>query len=442
MMDREWEGGKKDERLYRKVRAEKQKRIREKYDRLKAFLGERSRRLWAANEAIAFGQGGIRAIAEALEMSPQTVIDGRRELMGEVESEDDDEPLPPGRQRRPGGGRKSLAEQQPGLVKAIEEIVDPATRGDPMTPLKWTSKSLIKISAELKQQGFQASTTAVSRILWEDLKYSLQGLKKTKEGAKQHPDRDAQFQYLSQQCKDFQQRGQPVISVDAKKKELVGDFKNGGREWQPQGKPERVRTHDFEDKELGKGLPYGVFDPNRNEGWVSVGVDHDTAEFAVSSIRNWWTRMGKTVYPDARELLITADAGGSNGYRPRLWKRELQKLADETGLALTVCHFPPGTSKWNKIEHRMFCHITANWRGRPLSSLEVIVNLIAGTTTQKGLSIQADLDPGTYEKGIRISEEEMSKLQLKPATFHGEWNYTITSRNAAAPQNNVQPLQI
>ena len=327
-------------------------------------------------------------------------------------------------------------------MKAIEEIVDPATRGDPMTPLKWTSKSLIKISAELKQQGFQASTTAVSRILWEDLKYSLQGLKKTKEGAKQHPDRDAQFQYLSQQCKDFQQRGQPVISVDAKKKELVGDFKNCGREWQPQGKPERVRTHDFEDKELGKGLPYGVFDPNRNEGWVSVGVDHDTAEFAVSSIRNWWTRMGKTVYPDARELLITADAGGSNGYRPRLWKRELQKLADETGLTLTVCHFPPGTSKWNKIEHRMFCHITANWRGRPLSSLEVIVNLIAGTTTQKGLSIQADLDPGTYEKGIRISEEEMSKLQLKPATFHGEWNYTITSRNAAAPQNNVQPLQI
>jgi hypothetical protein len=441
MMDREWEGGKKDERLYRKVRAEKQKMIREKYDRLKPFLDERGRRLWAGNEAVAFGQGGIRAVAEALEMSPTTVIDGSRELKGERGGKDAD-PLPPGRQRRRGGGRKRLSEQQPGLVKAIEAIVDAATRGDPMTPLKWTSKSLSKISGELKQQGWQASTTLVSRILREELKYSLQGLKKAKEGAKQHPDRDAQFQYLSQQCRDFQQRGQPVISVDAKKKELVGDFKNGGQEWQPQGKPELVRTHDFEDKELGKGIPYGVYDQGRNEGWVSVGVDHDTAEFAVSSIRNWWTRMGKTVYPDARELLITADAGGSNGYRPRLWKRELQKLADETGLTLTICHFPPGTSKWNKIEHRMFCHITANWRGRPLSSLEVIVNLIAGTTTQTGLNIQAALDRGVYEKGVRVSEDERSELQLKPADFHGEWNYTITSRNASVAQPNAHASEI
>jgi len=291
---------------------------------------------------------------------------------------------------------------------------------------------LAKIGEELKQQGFGASAPTISKILHKELKYNRQGLMKTKEG-KQHPDRNAQFEYLSQQCKDFQQRGQPVISVDAKKKEKVGDFKNGGREWQPQGKPELVRSHDFEDKQLGQSIPYGVYDTGRNEGWVSVGVDHDTAEFAVSSIRNWWTRMGKDVYPQARELLITADAGGSNSYRIRLWKRELQTFADETGLTLTICHFPPGTSKWNKIEHRMFCHITANWRGRPLSSLEVTVNLIAATTTRTGLSIQADLDLGTYEKGIRVSKDEMSKLQLKPANFHGEWNYTITSRNRAAP---------
>jgi hypothetical protein len=401
--------------------------LREKYERLKPFLDERSTRLWVANEAMAFGKGGVRAVAEALKVSPQTVIDGKKELNGE--REDEPEARWNRRQRRPGGGRKSLEQQQPGLIKAVEAIVDPATRGDPMTPLKWTSKSLLHIRAELQEQGFQASTTAISRILREDLKYSLQALKKSKEGAKQHPDRDAQFQYLSQQCRDFQQRGQPVISVDAKKKELVGDFKNGGREWQPKGNPDLVRTHDFEDKTLGKGIPYGVYDTSRNEGWVSVGVDHDTAEFAVSSIRNWWMRMGKTVYPNAQELLITADAGGSNGYRPRLWKRELQKLADETGLTLTICHFPPGTSKWNKIEHRMFCHITANWRGRPLSSLEVIVNLIAGTTTTKGLNIQADLDLGVYEKGIEVSDDEMSHVQLKPAIFHGEWNYTITSRN-------------
>lgn len=440
MVHREWEGSKKDERLYQKVRAEKQNRIRERYDWLKSFLDERSRRLWAANEAVAFGEGGIRAVAQALGMSPKTVMDGRRELKGD--GGDTPKKLSPGRQRRPGGGRKRLVEHQPEVVQAIEAIVDPATRGDPMTPLKWTSKSLSKIRAELKQQGWSASEKTVSRILSEDLKYSLQGLKKTQEGSKQHPDRDAQFQYLNQQCRDFQQRGQPVISVDAKKKELIGDFKNGGREWHPQGKPEPVRTHDFEDKQLGKGIPYGILDTGRNQGWVSVGVDHDTSQFAVSSIRNWWTHMGASAYPQARELLITADAGGSNGYRVRLWKRELQKLADDTGLTVTVGHFPPGTSKWNKIEHRMFCHITANWRGRPLSSLEVTVNLIAGTTTQKGLTIQAGLDLGSYEKGIEVSEEEMSRVQLKPADFHGEWNYTITSRNSASTQANVQTAQI
>lgn len=438
MIDREWEGGQKDERLYENVRREKLKMVQEKYERLKGFLDERSRRLWAANEAVAFGRGGIRGVAEALGMSTKTVHEGTRELKVKA----DNGAAAAGRQRRPGGGRKRLAEHDPALVKTIEAIVDPATRGDPMTPLKWTSKSLNKISAELQQQGWQVSPPTIGEILRKDLKYSLQGLKKTKEGSKQHPDRDAQFQYLSQQCREFQQRGQPVISVDAKKKELIGDFKNGGREWQPQGKPEPVRTHDFKDKELGKGIPYGILDTARNEGWVSVGVDHDTAEFAVSSIRNWWTRMGKTVYPQARELLITADAGGSNSYRTKLWKRELQKLADETDLILTVCHFPPGTSKWNKIEHRMFCHITANWRGRPLSSLEVIVNLIGATTTRKGLRIEAGLDLGTYQKGIEVSDQEMAELQLQPHDFHGEWNYTITSKNAGLEQPNVPGMQI
>jgi hypothetical protein len=431
VVESKWQGGRKDERLYSNVRLERQRVIREKYQRLRERLDERARRLWAGSEAIAFGRGGIRAVAEALEISPKVVIRGSRELKGEMPAEADGAPA---RQRRPGGGRKAKAKQEPGLVKAIETIVDPATRGDPMRPLKWTSKSLSKISDELKQQGWQASPPTISQILRKELKYSLQGQKKTKEGAKQHPDRDVQFQYLSQQCKDFQQRGQPVISVDAKKKEKVGDFKNGGREWQPVGKPEPVRSHDFEDKELGKSIPYGIYDQGRNEGWVSVGVDHDTAEFAVAAIRNWWTRMGKRVYPQARELLITADAGGSNGYRVRLWKRELQKLADEMGLTLTICHFPPGTSKWNKIEHRMFCHITANWRGRSLSSLEVAVNLIAGTTTKKGLAIEADLDLGTYNKGIQVTDDEMSKVQLKPADFHGEWNYTITCTSSVTQE--------
>ena len=427
-MESDWQGSKKDKRLYARVRAERQAVILEKYERLRPYLDERARRLWAGGEAISYGKGGIRAVAEVLGISQQVVIDGSRELRGETKA-GGPTAAKLGRQRRPGGGRKAKAKTEAGLVKAIEEIVDPATRGDPMRPLRWTSKSLEKIRGELKQQGWQVSAPTISQILRKDLKYSLQGQKKTKEGAKQHPDRDAQFQYLSQQCKDFQQRGQPVISVDAKKKEKVGEFKNGGREYQPKGKPELAPTHDFEDKELGKSIPYGIWDTSRNEGWVSVGVDHDTAEFAVASIQNWWTRMGKQVYPEARELLITADSGGSNGYRPRLWKRELQRFADETGLTLTVCHFPPGTSKWNKIEHRMFCHITANWRGRPLSSLEVIVNLIGSTTTKKGLKIQADLDLGAYPKGIEVSDDEMSNVCLKPADFHGEWNYTITSRN-------------
>ena len=342
-----WEGGDKDSRLYWKVRGEKQREIRARYDRLKPFLNERSRRLWAGNESLAFGRGGVRAVAEALGMSAQRVIEGRRELeRGACEPASGKKE----RQRRTGGGRKRWVDHQPEVMQAIEQIVDPATRGDPMAALKWSSKSLSKISQELKQQGWSVSEKTISRILYDDLKYSLQGLQKSKEGTRQHPDRDQQFQYLSRCCREFQERGQPVISVDAKKKELIGDFKNGGREWQPQGEPESVRVHDFEDKELGKGIPYGIYDTGRNEGWVSVGVDRDTAQFAVSSIRNWWWHMGQKVYPHAQELLITADAGGSNGYRVKLWKRELQKLANETGLRLMICHFPPSTPRTQSLK--------------------------------------------------------------------------------------------
>jgi hypothetical protein len=319
--------------------------------------------------------------------------------------------------------------KQPEIVKAIEAIVDPVTRGDPMAPLKWTIKSLKKIQEELARDGYKASPDSISKILREQLGYTLQALKKTREGSS-HEDRNAQFEHLNQKCKDFQDRRQPVISVDAKKKELVGDFKTAGQEWQPKGKPEEVRGHDFEDKELGKAIPYGVYDIGQNQGWVSVGINHDTAQFAVQSISSWWSQMGRPTYPDATELLITADSGGSNGYRTRLWKRELQRLADETGLAISVCHLPPGTSKWNKIEHRMFCHISQNWRGRPLISLETIVNLIANTQTRKGLTIQSALDRNNYEKGIKVSDEEMAGLRISPDSFHGEWNYSVHPRAA------------
>ena len=298
-----------------------------------------------------------------------------------------------------------------------------------MAPLKWTSKSLVKIREELGKNGYSISTTTISKILREDLEYSLQGLKKTKEGSS-HEDRNAQFEHLNRKCREFQDCHQPVVSVDAKKKELVGDFKNGGREWQPKGQPEQVRGHDFEDKELGKAIPYGIYDIGRNQGWVSVGTDHDTAQFAVQSIGSWWSQMGRQSYPDATQLLITADAGGSNGYRTRLWKYELQRLADETGLTISVCHLPPGTSKWNKIEHRMFCHITQNWRGRPLVSLEAIVNLIGDTRTSKGLTIRSELDQNAYEKGIKISDDEMGQLRIERDQFHGEWNYSIHPRTA------------
>ena len=425
----DWRDGKEGTlRLYWKVREERKQVIRGKYERLQPHLGERGARLWAANEALSFGRGGVRAVAEALAISAKTIMQGKRELQAPTLHPDSD--LAGGRQRRPGGGRKSILEKYPQLQAAIEQIVDPATRGDPMKPLRWVSKSLCHIVSELSRQGYRVSTHTVSKILQEDLEYGMQGLRKTREGSS-HPDRDGQFQYINQQCREFQQRGQPVISVDSKKKELVGDFKNGGREWHPKGKPEPVCVHDFEDKKKGKVTPHGVYDIGRNQGWVSVGIDHDTAEFAVDSIRHWWKRMGQPTYPQAKELLITADSGGSNSYRARLWKCQLQKLANETGLGIAVCHFPPGTSKWNKIEHRMFCHITSNWRGRPLESREVVVNLIANTQTSKGLTIQADLNVNSYAKGIKVSKEEMSRLNLRPADFHGEWNYVISPHHEA-----------
>jgi transposase len=395
--------------------------LRAKYALLSRYLNERQRRLVAAADAKLLGHGGIARLSRITGLSRTTLHKGLRELeRNEVAAE---------RVRREGAGRKRKSEQDPAVVKELERLVDPATRGDPMSPLRWTSKSTAKLAEELGQRGFAISSRTVGRLLHER-GYSLQSNRKTREGTS-HPDRDAQFQHISQQTQGFQQRGAPVVSVDTKKKELVGDFKNGGREWQPQGTPEQVRVHDFPDKELGKAkkaIPYGVYDVTSNQGWVSVGTDHDTAEFAMETIRRWWLQMGSKSYPGARELLILADGGGSNGSRTKLWKVALQKLADETGIAISVCHFPPGTSKWNKIEHRMFCHITENWRGKPLVSHEVIVNLIGNTTTQKGLRIRAELDLQTYPTGIKIADADLAELMIEKAEFHGEWNYRISPR--------------
>jgi transposase len=392
--------------------------LRAKHALLSRYLNERQRRLVAAADAQLLGHGGIATLSRITGLSRTTLHKGLQELEGSE--------VPVERVRREGGGRKRKSEQDPAVVKELEQLVDPATRGDPMSPLRWTSKSTAKLAEELRQRGFAISARTVGRLLHEQ-DYSLQSNRKTREGAA-HPDRDAQFQYISQQTQAFQQRGAPVISVDTKKKELVGDFKNGGREWQPKGTPEQVRTHDFPDKELGKAIPYGVYDVTSNQGWVSVGTDHDTAEFAMETIRRWWRRMGSKSYPGAGELLILADGGGSNGSRTKLWKMVLQKLADETGIAISVCHFPPGTSKWNKIEHRMFCHITENWRGKPLVSHEVIVNLLGKTTTQKGLKIRAELDRQTYPTGIKIAKADLAELMIEKSEFHGEWNYRISPR--------------
>lgn len=398
-------------------------RLRRKFQHLALELDERGRRRWAASEALELGHGGIKAVAEASGLSEKTIRRGCAELRANREERES----PTRRLRRRGGGRKLRQHQDPTLIQALEALVEPTSRGDPMSPLRWTCKSTRKLAQALRQQGHRISHTKVGQLL-VDLDYSLQGTRKTLEGHS-HPDRDAQFRYINRCVKVFQKAGQPVISVDAKKKELVGRFANRGREYQPKKQPESVNTYDFPDKQLGKVCPYGVYDLTRNTGWVNVGIDHDTAQFAVESIRRWWERMGQLVYPQARSVLITADSGGSNAARNRSWKRELQHLADQLGLHVYVRHFPPGTSKWNKIEHRLFCHITENWRGRPLLSHEVIVNLIANTTTDTGLSVQADLDRSIYPTGIKVSNKEMNELNIHPAKFHGkDWNYTIQPR--------------
>ena len=392
--------------------------LQTKWNFLMPHLNERQRRLLAAAEARVLGYGGVALVAEASGLSRTTVHRALEEL--------DAEPLPDGRVRRPGGGRKRAQDKDPALLTALEQLIDPATRGDPMSPLRWTCKSTRQLALALTEQGHTISHSVVSELL-QELGYSLQGNAKTIEG-KQHPDRDAQFQYINRQTKRQLRRKNPAISVDAKKKELVGEYKAGGREWQPKGEPEPVKTHDFPDRELGKALPYGVYDLARNEGWVNVGNDHDTASFAVESIRRWWRCMGRKSYPDADSLLVSADSGGSNGYRPRLWKLELQQLADETGLKITVCHFPSGTSKWNKIEHRLFAHITMNWRGRPLVSHEVVVNLISATSTRSGLTVKAELDTSKYPLKVKVADEEFNTINIKQHKFHGEWNYTISPR--------------
>jgi hypothetical protein len=396
--------------------------IKQRFEQLRPVMDERLCRLWAASEALALGRGGVTWVAQATGVSRKRIAAGIRDLR-ELAAAPILPPPPKQRIRRPGGGRKSATERDPTLWAALEALVEPVTRGDPQSPLRWTCKSTHKLAAELCQQGHPVSHETVRQLLLEQ-EYHLQGTRKTREG-NDHADRNAQFEHINAETRAFQEAGQPVISVDTKKKELVGDFTNGGREWQPSGQPEEVRTHDFVDKELGKAIPYGVYDLAQNTGWVSVGIDHDTAAFAVRSIQNWWEQMGEATYPEATDLLIMADGGGSNGSRNRLWKRELQRMADETGLRLHVCHFPPGTSKWNKIEHRMFCHITQNWRGRPLVSREVIVNLIGNTSTQKGLRIEAALDENSYPTGIQISDAALAAVRQLPSAFHGEWNYTI-----------------
>jgi hypothetical protein len=399
--------------------------IRAKFELLQPLMTERLRRQWAACEARTLGRGGVTLVAQATGLSRTTITSGLRELRQRAEQPQDD--LTPERIRAFGAGRPAAPELDPVLVTALEALVEPTTRGDPQSPLRWTCKSTRHLAEELGRAGHAVSHQTVATLL-HDLDYSLQANRKTREGST-HPDRNAQFEYINARVRAFQRRGQPVISVDAKKKELVGDFKNAGQEWQPQGEPEKVRAKDFPDPELGKVTPEGVYDLSRNEGWVSVGIDHDTAEFAMVAVRRWWEEMGVVAYPEAEEVLITADAGGSSSYRTRLWKVSLQRLADATGLRIAVCHFPPGTSKWNKIEHRMFCHITKNWRGRPLLSRGVVVSLIGNTRTKAGLRIQAELDTNAYPTGIKVSDAELATVQLTPDKFHGEWNYQIAPRD-------------
>ena len=389
---------------------------RAKYRALAPTLTERSRRVWAATEARALGRGGMALVARATGISTSTIARGLSELRSRAR-------LSPGRMRRPGGGRKRTIDKDPTLLRDLEGLVEPTTSGAPDSPLRWTARSTRQLARTLLTMGHRVSHQLVRELLTA-AGYSLQANRKTREGPP-HPDRDAQFRHIAAQVRQFQAARQPVISVDTKKKELVGDFKNAGRTWRPRDQPETVRVHDFLIPAQGKAVPYGVYDLTRNAGWVSVGIDHDTASFAVRTIGRWWQKMGRPRYRRARSLLITADAGGSNGARLRLWKWELQQLANRTGLTITTCHFPPGTSKWNTIEHRLFSHISRNWRGRPLVSLAVIVNLIGATRTTTGLRVRCELDRGTYPKGRTISDEQLATLRFTPHRFHGDWNYTL-----------------
>ena len=393
--------------------------IRDKYIELLDDLDERGRRRWAAVEARSLGRGGITAVASATGLSDRTIRTGLQELS-------DPESLSADRQRCSGGGRKPQATTQPGLRDALDRMIDPTARGSPTNPLRWTIKSTRRLADELRKQGFAASATSVRRLLVA-MKYSLQANRKTREG-RQHPDRDGQFRHISARVRTRKCRGEPAISVDAKKKEVLGNLKNAGKTYRPKGNPQKVKTHDFPDPELGKAVPYGVYDIHNNEAGVSVGISHDTAEFAVEAIRRWWKNLGRMRYPRAQRVLVTADSGGSNSSRCRLWKVELQKWADETGMIVEVCHYPPGTSKWNKIEHRLFCHITRNWRGTPLETLEVVVESISRTTTETGLEVHAWIDESTYEKGRKVSDQELAECQIKFQKYHGEWNYELHPR--------------
>lgn len=389
--------------------------LRETYNRIAVTLSEQSRRLWAASEAITLGYGGVSIVSKATGLSRQTIHTGIKELeLGTFINDSE-------RVRKKGGGRNRVEEIDECILHDLQLLLKDYTRGDPMQALFWTNKSTENLAIELKKRGYTISDRTVSRLLHQ-LDYSLQSNRKSLEG-KQSEERNAQFKYINKIVKEFQERKQPVISVDAKKKELIGNYKNSGQEWRPKGKPTDVEVHDFGDK---KAIPYGIYDVTWNTGWVNVGVDHDTSEFAVESVRNWWKKMGKALYPTAKELLINADGGGSNSSRVKLWKFQLQKLADETGLEVTVCHLPPGTSKWNKIEHRLFCHITKNWRARPLTSYEVIINLISATTTKTGLKVHAELDKGIYPLAIQVSDEDMQKIKIRRHELNSKWNYTIS----------------
>ncbi len=392
--------------------------VRRKYRALSGTLTERSRRLWAATEARELGHGGIAVVERATGISRSTITRGLREIASGTS-----DALPPARARRPGAGRKQVIEKDPTLLDHLDALIAPVTRGDPETPLRWTAKSVRHLEAELQARGHAVSYRTIARVLTE-AGFSLQANRKTREG-EQHVDRDAQFRYIDRLVRAQLRRGAPAVSVDTKKKELVGNFKNPGREWRPQGEPEHVRVHDFLVPDQGKAIPYGVYDLSRDEGWVSVGIDHDTASFAVNTLRQWWKVMGRSAYPRTDSLLVTADAGGSNGSRVHLWKWELQRFANRTGLSITVCHFPPGTSKWNKIEHRLFSYIAMNWRGQPLVNLATIVSLIGSTQTSSGLRIRSEIDHGSYPLGVKVSDEQMARVRLEPHRFHGDWNYTI-----------------